>query len=320
MNDANLLIDPLPTGWKNYQLMDICSHVKNSHKPVEDGNILYVGLEHLAQGFPAFVGQGVECNVKSSKTVFKVGDILFGKLRPYLRKGVQADFDGICSTDILVFRAEKRCESSFLKYLVHTDPFIDYAKSTTTGVQHPRTSWSSLKQFCLSLPPLAEQRKIAYILSTVQRAIDAQERIIQTTTELKKVLLRKLFIEGTRGEPQKQTEIGLIPKSWVVVKLGKIARIERGKFSHRPRNEPRFYGGDFPFVQTGDIANCDGYIRSHVQTLNEEGLAISKMFRKGTILITIAANIGLLESWSLILLAQTASSVSRHQIASRQNS
>ena len=66
--------------------------------------------------------------------------------------------------------------------------------------------------------------------------------------------MRKLFTEGTRGEPKKQTEIGLIPESWDIVELGEIARIERGKFSHRPRNEPRFYGGDFPFVQTGDIA------------------------------------------------------------------
>ena len=139
---------------------------------------------------------------------------------------------------------------------------------------------------------LSEQKKIAHILSMVQRAIEAQERIIQTTTELKKALMHKLFTEGTRGEPQKQTEIGLIPESWEVVELGEVTRIERGKFSHRPRNEPRFYGGVYPFVQTGDVANCDGYIRSHVQTLNDEGLAISKMFRRGTILITIAANIG----------------------------
>ena len=74
--------------------------------------------------------------------------------------------------------------------------------------------------------------------------------------------------------------------------LGQIARVERGKFSHRPRNEPRFYGGEYPFVQTGDVANCDGYVRTYTQTLNEDGLAISKMFLAGTILITIAANIG----------------------------
>ncbi len=144
----------------------------------------------------------------------------------------------------------------------------------------------------LPLPPLPEQKKIAHILSTVQRAIEAQERIIQTTTELKKALMHKLFTEGLRNEPQKQTEIGPVPESWEVVELGDVAKIERGKFSHRPRNEPRFYGGEYPFVQTGDVSNCDGYVRSYTQTLNDDGLAISKMFPAGTILITIAANIG----------------------------
>jgi len=141
-------------------------------------------------------------------------------------------------------------------------------------------------------PTFPEQKKIAHILSTVQRAIEAQERIIQTTTELKKALMHKLFTEGLRNEPQKQTEIGPIPESWEVVELGEVAKIERGKFSHRPRNEPRFYGGEHPFVQTGDVSKCDGYVRSYSQTLNEDGLAISKMFPAGTILITIAANIG----------------------------
>lgn len=149
-----------------------------------------------------------------------------------------------------------------------------------------------LSERSLPLPPLSEQKKIAHILSTVQRAIEVQERIIQTTTELKKALMHKLFTEGLRNEPQKQTEIGLVPESWDVVKLSEIAKIERGKFSHRPRNEPRFYGGEYPFVQTGDVSNCDGYIRSYTQTLNKDGLAISKMFPAGTILITIAANIG----------------------------
>jgi type I restriction enzyme, S subunit len=228
MSDSNLLIEPLPPGWNNHQFGDVCDRVKDSYQPVADGNTPYVGLEHLAQGFPAFVGRGQESEVRSSKTAFKAGDILFGKLRPYLRKGAQADFDGVCSTDILAFRAKAACKSKFLKFIIHSDEFVAHAKSTTSGVQHPRTSWPSLREFRLSLPPLPEQKKIAHILATVQRAIETQERIIQTTTELKKALMHKLFTEGLRNEPQKQTEIGLVPESWEVVPLGKYARVLNG--------------------------------------------------------------------------------------------
>jgi len=115
MSDSNLLIDPLPRGWKNHRFGEVCDRVKATYSPVEGGETPYVGLEHLVQGFPAFVGRGTESDIRSSKTAFKVGDILFGKLRPYLRKGAQADFDGISSTDILVFRAEELCESGFLE-------------------------------------------------------------------------------------------------------------------------------------------------------------------------------------------------------------
>jgi type I restriction enzyme S subunit len=228
INDSNLLINPLPHGWKNLLFGDLCDRVKDTYQPLGDGDTPYIGLEHLAQGFPAFISQGKECDVKSLKTAFKTGDILFGKLRPYLRKGAQANFDGVCSTDILVFRAKQNCESEFLKFVIHSDEFITHAKSTTSGVQHPRTSWPCLREFKLSLPPLPEQKKIAHILSTVQRAIEAQERIIQTTTELKKALMHKLFTEGLRNEPQKETEIGLVPESWEVVRLERTGDVVYG--------------------------------------------------------------------------------------------
>jgi type I restriction enzyme S subunit len=190
--------------------------------------------------------------VKSSKTAFKIGDILFGKLRPYLRKGAQADFDGVCSTDILAFRAKATCESDFLKFVIHSDEFVAHAKSTTSGVQHPRTSWPSLREFRLSLPPLPEQKKIAHILSTVQRAIEAQERIIQTTTELKKALMHKLFTEGLRHEPQKQTEIGPVPESWEVVELGSLAKVGNGSTPKRA-NETYWEGGTIPWLNSTKI-------------------------------------------------------------------
>ncbi|MEH2072402.1 MAG: restriction endonuclease subunit S [Nostoc sp.] len=83
-----------------------------------------------------------------------------------------------------------------------------------------------------------------------------------------------------------------LPSHWKVVTLGDVARIERGKFAHRPRNDPAFYGGDIPFIQTGDVTASNGYVKNYAQTLNQKGLSVSKFFPKGTIVITIAANIG----------------------------
>lgn len=84
----------------------------------------------------------------------------------------------------------------------------------------------------------------------------------------------------------------MVPKGWEVRNLENLASVERGKFSARPRNDPKYYGGEIPFVQTGDIAGAKTYLKSYSQTLNEEGLKVSRLFPKDTILITIAANIG----------------------------
>lgn len=99
--------------------------------------------------------------------------------------------------------------------------------------------------------PLPEQKKIAHILSAVQRAIEAQERIIQTTTELKKALMHKLFTEGLRNEPQKQTEIGPVPESWEVVKLSDICRFQSG--GTPSKKNPEFWKGTIPWVSPKDM-------------------------------------------------------------------
>lgn len=90
----------------------------------------------------------------------------------------------------------------------------------------------------------------------------------------------------------KHTEVGAIPSDWKVAPLGQLSSIERGKFSARPRNDPRLYGGNTPFIQTGDVTRSNGAISAFTQTLNSEGLKVSRVFPKGTLFFTIAANIG----------------------------
>lgn len=228
MNDHSLLLESPPPGWMPASFSDISNRVQDVAAPSAKGGRLYLGLEHLAQGYPALVGRGKESDVCSGKAEFRKGDVLFGKLRPYLRKSMLVREDGICSTDILVFRADERCLPEYLCLLTHTDEFVGHAKATTSGVQHPRTSWSALKEFRLHLPPVPEQRKIASVLSVVQRAIEQQERLIGLTTELKKSLMHKVFTEGLRGERQKQTEIGPVPEGWSVRLLRDCCIVQTG--------------------------------------------------------------------------------------------
>ncbi|XUO86436.1 restriction endonuclease subunit S [Halomonas sp. KM072] len=114
------------------------------------------------------------------------------------------------------------------------------------------------------------------------------------TVEVREVSPGYGFTAGKPALPvgYKQTEVGVIPKDWDVLKFGSLAEIIRGKFSARPRNDPRFYGGNYPFLQTGDVTRSGSKISSFTQTLNEEGVKVSRLFPKGTLFFTIAANIG----------------------------
>lgn len=168
--------------------------------------------------------------------------------------------------------------SNIVNYL-NIDPFIG-------GDARGKLTKAILTQLAIPLPPLPEQKKIAHILSTVQRAIEAQERIIQTTTELKKALMHKLFTEGLRNEPQKQTEIGPVPESWEVCKVGDVAKIQSGGTPTREIAE-NWIGGTIPWLKTGEINYC--VIHETEEKITPTGLANSaaRLFPKGTLLMAM---------------------------------
>lgn len=274
------------------RLSDLCDFVGVQVDPSSRADQVYYGLEHVTPGRFVASGGGKTSDVQSSKYVFQPGDVLYGKLRPYLDKAILAEEAGICTTELLVLRPKEGVDPRFLVGVVHAPSFVEYAVAGTTGVQHPRTSWNHVREFELPTFKPAEQTKIAGLLWKVHDSLAANEAAIDAGSDLKRAAMRTLFTKGLRGEAQKGTEIGLVPVSWDVCKLGDVSSIERGRFLHRPRNEPRFYGGDTPFVQTGDVVRSGGRIREFSQSLNSDGVAISRVFPAGTILITIAANIG----------------------------
>ena len=116
----------------------------------------------------------------------------------------------------------------------------------------PNLSQSKLAELPMAFPPLPEQKNIAQFLSTLQRAIEEQRRIIQTTTELKNALMHKLFTEGLRNEPQRQTDIGPIPKSWELEPLGALAKVSNGSTPKRD-NQAFWQGGTIPWLNSARI-------------------------------------------------------------------
>lgn len=223
------------TAWNTCSLGEVCELRRETILPAECFNSRYVGLEHMDSGNPSLIRWGDSSEVSSSKSRFYAGDVLCGKLRPYLRKAVLAEWEGICSTDILVLKATQNLVPDFLCYLVHTEAFVGHAISSTRGVNHPRTSWHSLAQFNFPLAPLEEQRAIAQVLRAVQQAKEARQRELALERERKAALMEYLFTHGTRGTFK-----------WQHMSLGKICS---------------FRGGTQPPRSTFAFEPTDGYVR-----------------------------------------------------------
>ncbi|MGC9101337.1 MAG: restriction endonuclease subunit S, partial [Caldisericum sp.] len=183
-----------------------------------------------------------------------------------------------------------KIDSLFLFFVLQTQTKqIESLKSFTTV---PIVNKSKFSQILIPLPPLEEQRKIAKVLDKIQQAIEVQDKIIQQVKNLKKSLMQKLFTEGLYGEEQKETEIGLIPKSWEVVKLKDIAKIKLGRTPER-KEKKYWENGSIPWVKISDLNNSVIYYTSE----NISNTAFKEKFKgefipKGTLLFSFKLTIG----------------------------
>lgn len=187
------------------------------------------------------------------------------------------------------------------KYLFYILPYyLNLVNQLTYSTTVKHLSVPDLREADIPSPTLLEQRRIVRFLDAKCASIDD---VIAKTTEsieeykkLKQAVITEAVTKGVRGKrPMKDSNvdwIGPIPKEWMLRKIKYVTKISRGLFNHRPRNDERFYGGIYPFIQTGDVAAATKYITSYSQTLNDLGKDVSKEFPAGTLTMTIAANIG----------------------------
>ena len=155
-------------------MTDIAYEVRDLYTPSYSESLPYVGLEHIESNALHLSGLGNSSDTQSTKKKFRNEDILFGTLRPYFRKVVQAKFDGVCSTDITVIRAKELIDSGFLFYLIASQFFIDYATATSTGTRMPRAKWSILNQMDWGIPKQEKRVKIAAVLGAYDDLIAEQ--------------------------------------------------------------------------------------------------------------------------------------------------
>jgi len=171
----------LPEGWTMTTLGTVTSPSKDKVEPQNHADSPYLSLEHIEAHTTRIIGHGYGRDVSSTKAAFKAGDVLYGKLRPYLNKVVIPDFDGIASTDILVFPQSPCIDSRFLLRFLSLNKIVDFAHQHSAGVQMPRIGFDKLSEIELPLPPLTEQQRIVdqveALLASVNEARARLDRV-----------------------------------------------------------------------------------------------------------------------------------------------
>ena len=179
------------------------------------------------------------------------------------------------------------------KYILHYLNVFNF-HGYVNGTTRLKLTQASMRTIPVPLPPLAEQKRIVEQIESLFAKLDeAKEKALSVVEsfELREKAIYKKAFEGNLTNSWR-AENGINISEWEEIPFEKLGKLERGRSKHRPRNDKRLFGGKYPFIQTGDVAGAGMYVTSHKQTLSEFGFEQSRMFPKGTLCITIAANIG----------------------------
>jgi len=184
----------VPKGWRIETFSEIAQLVKENVKSEDiSTDVHYVGLEHLERKHIFVTNYGNGSDVSSNKSAFNKGDLLFGKLRPYFHKVALTPFSGICSTDILVFRAKEKHYKSLMAMYAFTDEFVAYANLRSTGTRMPRAEAKDLLKYKIVLPSENILEKFELLLEDYWSKGQLNNNENEQLTALRDTLLPKLI-------------------------------------------------------------------------------------------------------------------------------
>jgi type I restriction enzyme S subunit len=240
-------------GWKIVKFGEIAREVKLTTKnPLENGLEFYVGLEHLDPQGLRILRKGIIAEDKPSFTRrFLAGHILFGKRRCYQKKAAVADFDGICSGDIIVIEAiPQKIVANLLPFIIQSDVFFDWAEKTSSGSLSPRTKWKSLAEFEFPLPRAERQQEI---LDELEKVSFIDDKIYETSLSINR--LQEAFFRDYFAKKLKIEEVFCRPlqirSSSKIYKLNELieGKIQNGLFVQKDK----IHNNTVKFLNVQDI-------------------------------------------------------------------
>lgn len=277
----------------NEAIGNVCTHVKGGLDPQKHSTTTFA--HYSLPAFDSGVGPVLEYgeSIHSQKTPIPNEVVLVSKLNPriprvwYVNDAQVAQ--RICSTEFVPLQPNRdRLDGCYLAYALREALQGGAIKGNTAAATKSRerakpTDFLGLK---IKLPSIAEQRRIVDLLLRAENIV----RMRREAEAKAKAIIPALFVDMF-GDPSKSTHDRRRWASTEAVPFGELGTLDRGRSRHRPRDAAHLYGGNMPFIQTGDVAQAGGVINFHTQSYSEAGVYQSRVWPKGTLCITIAANI-----------------------------
>ncbi|MFO1152062.1 MAG: restriction endonuclease subunit S [Rhodospirillales bacterium] len=264
----------VPEHWEIERLKNRASNIVEQTASAESDD-LYVALEHVESWTGRIRSTNTDTAFESHVKKFKVNDVLFGKLRPYLAKVARPERRGVCVGEFFVLRTQSyKLQSAFLEHLLRAKPIIDIVDASTFGAKMPRADWQFVGNMALAYPSSTEQSAIVRFLDhadrKIRRYIRARQKLIKLLEEQKQAIIQQAVTRGldpnVRLKPSGVEWLDDVPKHWELRKLGSMGRVFNG--TTPSRNQSRYWNnGTIPWLSSGKVN--DGVVESASEFITE---------------------------------------------------
>ena len=163
----------IPLGWVRVRLHDVVRPIRPKVRPADFPSLRFIGMEHIEAHTSRLLATVEASRMKSSAVYFQPGDVLYGRLRPYLNKVHRAEFAGLCSAEFIVLTPYEGIDATFIKYLLNSWGFVSFASGLNAGIDRPRVDFEGIADYEFAIPAFPEQQRIVEKLDSLLSKLEA---------------------------------------------------------------------------------------------------------------------------------------------------